>query len=48
MSAGTAIHGVRIEDELWEIAGEICEEKGTSRGEVMRKALERYVARHSN
>lgn len=37
---------VRVEDELWNEAGEVCAEQGTTRGEVMRQALAAFVWRH--
>jgi len=35
---------VRVEDELWERAGEVCAELGTTRSAVMREALVLLVA----
>lgn len=37
---------VRVEDELWEAAREAAEAEGTTRAEVMRKALRALVKRH--
>ena len=38
---------VRVEDELWEAAAEAAAAEGTTRAEVMRKALEALVKRHA-
>lgn len=37
---------VRVEDELWEAAGKVCAELGTTRSEVMRQALRDLIALH--
>ena len=38
---------VRVEDDLWEAAAEAAAAEGTTRAEVMRKALEALVKRHA-
>lgn len=37
---------VRVEDDLWREAGEVAAEQGTTRSEVIRDALRRFVKRH--
>lgn len=34
---------VRVEDDLWQAAGEACRELETTRSEVMREALRKVV-----
>lgn len=36
---------VRVEDDLWEAAGEACAQLGTTRSDVMREALRKVVTR---
>ena len=37
---------VRVENELWDKAGEIAEEQGTTRSAVIQEALRAYVKAH--
>lgn len=41
----TPIRGVRVPDELWEAARATAEERGETVSDVVRRALEAYVAR---
>lgn len=41
----TPLHSFRVNDDLWSAAKAKASERGESLGEVLRKALERYVKR---
>lgn len=43
---GTQHRGIRISDELWRAAKEIAKRRGETVADVVRAALERYVAEH--
>lgn len=46
MSRGTPHRGLRVDDDLWNSAKEIAEERGENLGEVLRQALRDYVSKH--
>ena len=41
----TPLRNVRVSDELWQAAQAKAEERGETVSDVIRQALERYVAR---
>lgn len=43
---GTRLRPLRVEDDLWDEAGEATAALGTDRSAVMRDALRRVVRRH--
>lgn len=45
---GTPRHAVRIPDELWRAAAKLAKRHGESVSDVVRAALERYVAEDSD
>lgn len=47
MSAGTTRRAIRIPDPLWTQALAIASTRGDNLSTIMRKSLERYVARHT-
>jgi CHAD domain-containing protein len=46
MTDGTTIRAVRVEDELWTLADQVCQRRGVDRAAVMRAALAAYVELH--
>ena len=47
MSAGTTRRAIRISDGLWTQALAVAHDRGDNLSTIMRKSLERYVARHT-
>lgn len=45
MPRGTRLRNVRVPDEVWQAAKERAEENGETVSDVVRRALEEYVAR---
>lgn len=43
MSRGTKQRGFRCEDDLWDKAKEVADQRGDNLSEVIRTALENYV-----
>jgi predicted transcriptional regulator len=43
----TPLRAIRIDSELWEAAGKLAEQEGTSLSVVMREALNDYVKKSS-
>lgn len=46
MSKGTTLRNFRADDDLWTAAREVAAERDESLSEVLRTALEEYVAAH--
>ena len=38
---------VRVENDLWQAAGEVAKEQGTTRAAIIQEALRQYVRLHS-
>ena len=46
MAKGTPLRNIRIDDELWQAAAEVANERQESLSEVMRQFLRDYIATH--
>lgn len=46
MSRGTTLRNFRADDLLWQRAKAVAEERGESLSDILRRALEQYVASH--
>jgi len=46
MYRGTTIRSIRISDQVWDAAKEATERRGETISDVVRRALEAYVAAH--
>lgn len=42
----TPVHSVRVDDETWQAAKRIAEDRGETLAEVIRRALLRYIKAH--
>lgn len=43
----TPLRNIRVDEALWAAAKSIAEQRGENLSDVLRRALERYVKRHS-